>query len=76
MFEQIYNLHLIDGSVVSLSEDYDLSGENAFINRFIKSEPEHVFCIGDEISGFTYVPKRSIVYVTTGDVDEVNDLGS
>ncbi len=76
MFEQIYNLHLIDGSVVSLSEDYDLSVENAFINRFIKSEPDHVFCIGDEKSGFTYVPKRSIVYVTTGDEDEVNDLGS
>lgn len=76
MFVQIYNLHLINGSVVSLSEDYDLSGENAFINRFIKSEPEYIFCIGDEISGFTYVPKRSIVYVTTGDVDEVNDFGS
>jgi len=76
MFKQIYNLHLIDGSIVSLSEDYDLSVENAFINRFIKSEPDHVFCIGDEKSGFTYVPKRSIVYVTTGDEDEVNDLGS
>lgn len=76
MFEQIYNMHLIDGGVVSIKEEQDASGESSFMNEFMNCKSEHVFCIGDEISGFTYVPKRSIVYVTTGDVDEVNDLGS
>ena len=69
-FYQIYELHLINGEVVELPEEYDLPFEKGFVTQFEKADDNHLFVINDCISGSIYVPKKNIVYVKAGDVKE------
>lgn len=75
-FVQQYNLHMKDGSILSLMEDYDKDGDDSFIERFSKLKQNEIIRIGDSTTGFFYVPMRNIVYVSTGDVTEVKFYGS
>ena len=68
MFIQHYNIHLINGEVLHVGEDYELTGDHALVARFGKAPDDAIFQIGDEMSGFAYVPKKSIVFISTGDV--------
>lgn len=70
MCYQMYLLHLLDGSVIEVSEDYDLPMEKGLIGRYKSAEPNEILELGDPIVGFAYVPKSSIVYISTGDVKE------
>lgn len=70
MCYQMYLLHLLDGSVIEVSEDYDLPTEKGLIGKFQTAEPNEILEFGDPIAGFAYVPKSSIVYISTGDVKE------
>lgn len=65
---QIYLLHLLDGSVIDVAEEYDLPAEKGLIEKFYKADPNEILVIGDRFVGFAYVPKSSIVYISTGDV--------
>ena len=67
---QIYELHLINGEVVSLAEEYDLPFKKGFVVEFEKADDNHMFAIDDAILGSVYVPKKSIVYVKAGEVKE------
>ncbi len=67
---QIYELHLINGEVVSLAEEYDLPFKKGFVAEFEKADDNHMFAIDDAIFGSVYVPKKSIVYVKAGEVKE------
>ena len=58
---QTYVLHLIDGTAIPMVEDYDLPAEKGIVGHFSKAAP-------DEILGFAYIPKSSIVYLETGNV--------
>ena len=69
-FYQIYELHLINGEVVSLAEEYDLPFKEGFVAQFDKADDNHMFTIDDAIFGSVYVPKKSIVYVKAGEVKE------
>lgn len=73
MFYQIYVLHLLDGSVIELAEEYDLPPQKGFIAKFRASEPNKIFEIGDRLTGIAYVPKSSIVFISTGGVRKVGD---
>ena len=65
----MYLLHLLDGSVIEVPEDYDLPMKKGLIGKYINSDPNEILIFGDAVSGFAYVPKRSIVYISTGDVN-------
>ena len=67
---QNYNIHLLSGEVIGASESYDLPAEKGLVGKFGKSDDNEIFEIGDAISGFAYIPKRSILFISTGDVGE------
>ena len=66
----IYHIHLLNGEVIEASEAYDLPAEKGLVGKFEKADDNEIFEIGDAISGFAYVPKRSILFIATGDVKE------
>lgn len=65
---QVYWLHLLDGSEVQSCEEYDCPSEESIVTRFEKASPNEMFIIGDAFSGYCYIPKSSIVYISTGEV--------
>ena len=73
MFMQEYEIHLINGSVIPVMEPMELEGSKSLIDRFANGDPDEVFCVGDYASGYAVVPARSIVYISTGDVHEIED---
>ena len=73
MFVQEYEIHLINGSVIPAMEPMELEGLKSLIDRFANGDPDEVFCVGDYASGYAVVPARSIVYISTGDVHEIED---
>jgi len=67
---QIYHIHLLNGEVIEASEAYDLPAEKGLVGKFEKADDNEIFEIGDAISGLSYIPKRSILFIATGDVKE------
>ena len=70
MYYQNYYIHLLNGEVIGASEAYDLPAEKGLVGKFGKADDNEIFEIGDAISGFAYIPKRSILFISTGDVGE------
>ncbi len=64
---QSYKIHLVNGEVIDFFEDYDIPYEDGICGRFEKADEKDVLSFGDLFVGF-YVPKRSILYITAGDV--------
>ena len=48
----------------------DSTGIGFLIGRYKNAESNEILEFGDPIVGFAYVPKSSIVYISTGDVKE------
>ena len=71
MFYQIYMLHLLDGSVVEAAEKYDLPANKGLIAKYAAADTNKLFEIGDPVTGFAYIPKSSIIYISTGGVRKV-----
>ncbi len=65
---QIYNLHLINGDIIQAAEDYELKGSKTMDSIFQRANDDDIFLIVDLLLGSCYVPKKNIVYITTGDV--------
>lgn len=65
---QMYLVHLLDGTVIQVAEDYDLPAAKGLLGKYEKAAPDELLVFGDPISGFAYVPKKSIVFISTGDV--------
>ena len=70
VFYQVYHIHLLNGEVVEASEFYDLPSKKGLIEKFSKAADNEIFEIGDGLSGFAYIPRRSILFISTGDVRE------
>lgn len=68
---QIYELHLLNGEILFLSERYDLPSEDGFVGEYEKADDNHMFTISDLLFGPIYVPKKSILYIKAGDIKEV-----
>ena len=73
MAYQMYRIHLIDGSVIEIAEEYYVPEGKGFINHYLKAKDEELFAFGDKIAGFSYVPKKNIVFISTGDVKVVDN---
>lgn len=69
-YYQIYHIHLLNGEIIEASEAYDLPAEKGLVGKFGKSDDNEIFEIGDAISGLSYLLKRSILFIATGDVKE------
>lgn len=67
-YYQIYHIHLLNGEVIEASEAYDLPAKKGLVEKFGKADDNEIFEIGDAISGLSYIPKRSILFIATGDV--------
>lgn len=67
-YYQIYRIHLLNGEVIEASEEYDLPVEKGLVGKFQKADDNKIFEIGDAVSGLLYVPKRSILFIATGEV--------
>ena len=70
MCYQVYYLHLIDGTMIEVPEKYEVPLEKGVVGKFRAAAEEDLFEVGNAINGFCYIPKRSIVYISTGDVRE------
>lgn len=73
---QVYLLHLTNGDVVEAAEGISLTGNDTIVSHFLDEANKAPFKVGDAISGLTYIPKSSIVYISTGEVREVVDLNA
>jgi hypothetical protein len=64
---QLYNIHLINGEVLQVGEDYHLKGPKTIVNRFTKANDDEIL---DFESAFTsmYVPRKNILFIATADV--------
>ena len=67
-YYQIYRIHLLNGEVIEASEEYDLPVEKGLVGKFQKADDNKIFEIGDAVFGLLYVPKRSILFIATGEV--------
>ena len=67
MSVQLYNVHLVNGDVLQVGEDYDLQGPKTIVNRFCKAEDNDVLEFDTLFTSF-YVPRKSILFIATSDV--------
>ena len=67
-YYQIYRIHLLNGEVIEASEEYDLPAEKGLVGKFQKADDNKIFEIGDAVSGVFYIPKRSILFIATGEI--------
>lgn len=64
---QMYNLHLINGAVISVAEDYNLPIGKGLIGKYRAAKMDDILCVNSGM-GFSYIPKRNIVFIETGEV--------
>lgn len=72
MAYQIYNIHLCNGEVIRILEDYDLPVEEGLIGEFEKAPDDKLMVFGDMTGEIHYVPKKNIVSISTSDVKVVD----
>ena len=67
MSVQLYNVHLTNGEVLNVGEDYDLKGPNTIVERFFSAKDSDILTY---MTPFTtmYVPKKNILFIATDDV--------
>ena len=61
---QEYLIHLLDGTIIRCSEDYETPNDQSVVTRVRKAAPTDVFTVGNAFDGYKYIPK------STGDVVE------
>lgn len=69
---QEYIIHLNNGMVISMDENFDLPFSKGIVERYRKAKDNDYITLGDCINGFIYVLKKNIAYISTGDVKVVN----
>jgi len=73
MVYQIYKIHLTNGTVIEAAEDYDLPSGRGLISKVKRASDCEWLTIGDPLKGYAYIPKESILFISTGDVREAED---
>ena len=69
---QDYHLHLVDGTVIEASEEYYKPVHQSLIAKYDASGPDSLITVGDRMLGYTYIPKRNILYINTAGVRTVS----
>lgn len=68
---QNYHLHLVDGTVIEASEEYYKPVHQSLIAKFDAASPDSLITVGDRLLGYTYIPKKNILYINTAGVRKV-----
>ena len=68
---QNYHLHLVDGTIIEASEEYYKPVHQSLIAKFDASGPDSLITVGDRLLGYTYIPKKNILYINTAGVRKV-----
>ena len=68
---QDYHLHLVDGTIVEASEEYYKPVHQSLIAKYDASGLDSLITVGDRMLGYTYIPKRNILYINTAGVRKV-----
>lgn len=71
VYVQDYHLHLVDGTVIEATEEYYKPVHQSLIAKYDASGLDSLITVGDRLLGFTYVPKRNILYINTAGVRKV-----
>ena len=66
---QLYNVHLVNGDVLQVEEDYDLRGPRTILNRFHQAEENEILEFRTPFTSM-YVPRKNILFIATADVLE------
>ena len=72
MVYQVYEIHLLDGTIIEAAEDYDLPATQGLLGKFERIEEDNILAVEDQFADSFYIPRRSILYISTGDVREGN----
>ena len=67
MTVQLYNIHLTNGEVLQVGEDYDLHGAQTIVNRFYKAGDNDILEFQTPFTSM-YVPRKHILFIATADV--------
>ena len=76
MYYQIYEIHLVNGDVFNVYEDYDLPFEKGLVTAYMEAKDDDVLSFTFPLTDSLYVQKKNILYISTGDVKEVYANGS
>ena len=68
MYYQIYRIHLLNGDVIEIAENYDLPVKKGLVGDFERMEEGDILSVEDALMGCAYIPRRSILYISTGGV--------
>lgn len=72
VYVQDYHLHLVDGTIIEASEEYYKPVHQRLIAKFDACNPDGLITVGDQTLGYTYIPKRNILYINTAAVRKVS----
>ena len=67
-YYQIYSYPFTEWRSIEASEEYDLPVEKRTGGKLKRQTTNKIFEIGDAVSGVFYIPKRSILFIATGEV--------
>ena len=70
---QKYYIHMKNGEVVEVLEDYDLPFHRGLVASFQNARDSEILQINSYIDEHLYIPKKNISFIRTGDVEEVNN---
>ena len=73
MLVQEYMLHLQNGEVILSLEELEKDRAKKLIEEFEAALPDTILQVGDIISGYFFIPARSILYISTGNVRVIKD---
>lgn len=68
---QDFHLHLVDGTVIEASEEYYKPVHQSLIAKYDACGPDNLITVGDRLLGFSYIPKKNILYINTAGVRKV-----
>lgn len=71
VYVQDYHLHLVDGTVIEATEEYYKPVHQSLIAKYDACGPDNLITVGDRLLGFSYIPKKNILYINTAGVRKV-----
>lgn len=72
MAYQIYKIHLVDGSIIEVAENYYTLPRKGLIAIYQNADDNEVIAVGDAVLGACYIPKNNILYISAEEVKVVD----
>ena len=69
---QIYLIHLLNGDIVQYREEFDVPYAKGIISKFKSMKDSEYLEFGHGLKGMFCIPVKNVLFISTGDVVEVN----